>query len=241
MAHQAELWVGAGAQPATACGLCRVQCVERRTSPDPLACCPPPLPPAARCLDQYFALRVREVEGNETGVAIDPRLTDVVERMMGRCCEHGQWEQAVGVAMEGRRLDKLEEVVQASPDQAATLTYALRVCQATVVNKAFRQQVLRLLVRLYEACPAPDWVEIAQCLMFLDDAKEVAAILGRLTSGSEVGWGLGEGRGWAGAREAAPPWAVCVPCLFLLVWSGHATACEDLRLHNHMCSCTPRY
>lgn len=59
-----------------------------------------------------------------------------------RCCQDGQFEQAVGVALEGRRLDKLEEVVSRSSDPAATLAYALRVCQQLVINRDFRQQVL---------------------------------------------------------------------------------------------------
>lgn len=58
-----------------------------------------------------------------------------------RCCEHGQFEQAVGVALEGRRLDKLEEVVGRSTNPPATLAYALRVCQQLVINRDFRQQV----------------------------------------------------------------------------------------------------
>lgn len=58
-----------------------------------------------------------------------------------RCCKDGQFDQAVGVALEGRRLDKLEEVVGRSSNQAATLAYALRVCQQLVINRDFRQQV----------------------------------------------------------------------------------------------------
>ncbi len=55
-------------------------------------------------------------------------------------------------------------------------------------------QVLRLVVRLYEGVPQPDYAAICQCLMFLDDADEVAAIVARL-----LGWvpwlsgGLGQG------------------------------------------------
>ncbi|WIA09523.1 hypothetical protein OEZ85_008919 [Tetradesmus obliquus] len=135
----------------------------------------------ARCLDQYFELRVRQVEGKEA-VDIDPRLVAVVERMLDRCCAHGQFEQAVGVALEGRRLDRLQALVAAAPDQPALLGYALRVCQRLVVNKDFRQQVLRLLIRLYEECEQPDYVVICQCLMFLDDAPEVAKILNKLLS-----------------------------------------------------------
>ena len=46
--------------------------------------------------------------------------------------------------------------------------------------------MLRLLIKLYESVPEPDWVSIAQCLMFLDDAAEVAKILHKLLKGSEV-------------------------------------------------------
>lgn len=38
---------------------------------------------AARCLDRYFAERVKEVEGKED-VDIDPRLTAIVESMLDR-------------------------------------------------------------------------------------------------------------------------------------------------------------
>jgi hypothetical protein len=47
-------------------------------------------------------------------------------------------------------------------------------------------QVLRLLVKLYEAAPEPDWASICQCLMFLDDGPEVAKIFDRLLRGSEA-------------------------------------------------------
>lgn len=46
--------------------------------------------------------------------------------------------------------------------------------------------MLRVLIRLYESAPTSDWVSICQCLMFLDDAPEVAKILHNLLKGSEV-------------------------------------------------------
>uniref|UniRef100_A0A7S3VN96 26S proteasome non-ATPase regulatory subunit 1 homolog n=1 Tax=Dunaliella tertiolecta TaxID=3047 RepID=A0A7S3VN96_DUNTE len=138
----------------------------------------------ARCLDQYFELRLKQVEAKQD-VQIDPRLVSIVERMLERCCVHGQFEQAVGVALEARRLDKLEEIIQRSTDSLKTLKYALRCCQGLIINRDFRQQVLRLLIRLYEASRSPDYVDICQCLMFLDDASEVAKILHNLLTGTE--------------------------------------------------------
>ena len=46
-------------------------------------------------------------------------------------------------------------------------------------------KVLRLVIRLYEEVPSPDYLTICQCLMFLDDAREVAHNLHTLLSGSE--------------------------------------------------------
>lgn len=46
--------------------------------------------------------------------------------------------------------------------------------------------MLRLLIKLYESVPNPDWVNICQCLMFLDDSQEVAKILHNLIEGTEV-------------------------------------------------------
>ena len=47
-------------------------------------------------------------------------------------------------------------------------------------------QVLRLLIKLYESVADPNWVNICQCLMFLDDSQEVAKILHNLIEGTEV-------------------------------------------------------
>jgi 26S proteasome regulatory subunit N2 len=61
--------------------------------------------------------------------------------MCRRCYRDGQFEQAVGIALESRRLDKLAEAIQKSPDPVALLTYSLGVCQSLVTSREFRQQV----------------------------------------------------------------------------------------------------
>ena len=58
-----------------------------------------------------------------------------------RCFADGQFEQAVGIALESRRLDKLEQTIKSSPDMVKILTYSLKVCQTLVVSREFRQQV----------------------------------------------------------------------------------------------------
>ncbi len=45
------------------------------------------------------------------------------------------------MALESRRLDKLEEVVGRSADVSQTLRYALRACQKLIVSRSFRNEV----------------------------------------------------------------------------------------------------
>ena len=78
-------------------------------------------------------------------------------------------------------------------------------------------------MRLAEATPSPDWVEVCQCLMFLDDAPRVADILARLIDGPEedalVAYQVGGARSWAagaaswlvGWRDSAPPYPPAPP------------------------------
>ena len=58
-----------------------------------------------------------------------------------RCFADAQFEQAVGIALEARRLDKLEQTIKSSPDMVKILTYSLQVCQTLVISREFRQQV----------------------------------------------------------------------------------------------------
>lgn len=46
--------------------------------------------------------------------AIDPRLEAVVDRMLLRCFEDGQFKQALGIAIETRRMDVFEKAILSS-------------------------------------------------------------------------------------------------------------------------------
>lgn len=134
----------------------------------------------AHAIDQYVKVRTA-TEPTE----VDARLESIVERMIERCVLDGQFQQAVGVTIESRRLDKLEEVIKRSPNMVDVVTYALNVCKNHIVNREFRQQVLRLIIKLYESVESPEWVNICMCLMLLNDHNEVANILQTLIQGSE--------------------------------------------------------
>ena len=64
----------------------------------------------AKCIDSYTSKRTAGEEN------IDKRLETIVDRMFDRCFQHGQYRQALGIAIETRRLDVFERAV--SGDQS---------------------------------------------------------------------------------------------------------------------------
>lgn len=107
---------------------------------------------------------------------IDPRLQDIVERMFQRCAEDCEYEQAIGIALESRRLDIVKSIIQKG-DASKLLSYVLDVCMTLVQNLEFRNEVLRLLVDLYKTLEHPDYISISQCLVHLNDTSSCADML----------------------------------------------------------------
>lgn len=146
----------------------------------------------AKCIDEYVAQRT-EAEGAEerdegAPMDIDDRLEQIVERMFRRCYSDGRYTHAAGVALEARRIDKIEECVQQCPqaERSALLAYLFEVAQTLVTSRTFRLRVVEVLVRLHKAPPPESWdfAAIAACLQTLGRSEEVAALLSEVCDGS---------------------------------------------------------
>jgi 26S proteasome regulatory subunit N2 len=133
----------------------------------------------SKAIDEYAILRSKAVESSEV-VEIDPRLVAIVERMLDKCITDGKYQQAMGIAIECRRLDKLEEAIIKSENVQGTLSYCINVSHSFVNQREYRHEVLRLLVNVYQKLASPDYLSICQCLMFLDEPQGVASILEKL-------------------------------------------------------------
>jgi hypothetical protein len=92
----------------------------------------------AQCIDKYILLRQQASEGMAED--IDPRLQDIVERMFQRCAQDEEYEQAIGIALESRRLDVVKAMVEKG-DSAKLLPYVLEVSMTLVQQLEFRNQV----------------------------------------------------------------------------------------------------
>lgn len=67
----------------------------------------------AKCIDHYTKLRVENAElpEDEEKKTIDPRLEGIVNKMFQRCLDDHKYKQAIGIALETRRLDVFEKTI----------------------------------------------------------------------------------------------------------------------------------
>nr|CAH8833646.1 unnamed protein product [Trichobilharzia regenti] len=152
----------------------------------------------AKCIDKYTSLRVAQDQpGDASGSALTrqasgdrywsvnsptyKRLEHVVNKMFDRCFEHKQFKQALGIAIETRRLDIFEKAIVSSDDQEGMLRYAFRVVLTLVDSVRLRNRLLRILVSVYMNRSLPsDAVNVCQCLVLMDDPQATADTLEHL-------------------------------------------------------------
>ncbi|KAG0151044.1 hypothetical protein CROQUDRAFT_651562 [Cronartium quercuum f. sp. fusiforme G11] len=136
----------------------------------------------SECIDAYVALSTaHEAQSSSSSapVEIDQRMSGIVERMFTRCIEAGEYRQALGIALESRRLDIIESIASrySTPDDNL-LVYLLEACMTAITRVSFRNEVLSLLVRLLSSQKSgPDYFSITQCFVYLNDPAPASELL----------------------------------------------------------------
>lgn len=134
----------------------------------------------SKCIDQYTAQRTAAAGGavdDDASEELDPRMEGIVERMFDRCYADGEYTQAMGIALEARRLDKVEETLQKATDRPTLLKYTFDVCQTLVTSRETRLKVLSILVTMHRLVPETDQVAVCKCLQFLGEVRpEITSI-----------------------------------------------------------------
>ena len=138
----------------------------------------------SKCIDQYTKERNLIYEGKSLK-EIDSRLVGIVDRMFNLCFSDGHFKQAIGIAIETKRLDIFEKAITESENTTSMVDYAYKIIMSLVENRHYRNELLQILVKLYKSFAIPDYVNICQCLIFLDDAQSIATILDNLVKSSK--------------------------------------------------------
>jgi len=134
----------------------------------------------SKAVDAYVSYRTQVYDTpTAEAKALDPRLERIVEKMFQRCCEDGENIQALGIAVEARRLDLITESFNraAAEERPALLAACFRFAQRTVTSHKWRREILATLATLYRTLAVPDYFSMCECFLFLDDHKAVADTL----------------------------------------------------------------
>lgn len=142
----------------------------------------------SKCIDEYTVLKLKR-DHDPTADPIDPRMENIVEQMFQRCYRDDCFEQAMGVAIDTRRLDKIEEVctLALAANKENILGYTFNLCQGgrTITSRDFRLHVIAMLVRFYESLADPDYTNMCLGLQYLNQPEKVALTLDKLCRSSD--------------------------------------------------------
>ncbi|CCJ30008.1 unnamed protein product [Pneumocystis jirovecii] len=132
----------------------------------------------SKFIDTYIEKNFQKYE--DPNVEIDPRLIIVVEKMFKKYLENKQWKQVLGITLEARRLDIIEDIMNKNED-GSLKNYLLDVGISLIQNLDFRNKVLSLLLNLFLKEKQPDYFSVIKCVVHLGDSHIAAKILQNLT------------------------------------------------------------
>lgn len=104
-----------------------------------------------KCIDSYTERRVAIYEKKQEGVEVDPRMEAIVNRKFEQCFNEGKFKQAIGIALETKRIDMVRASIEKAANPEAMLGYAFTLATETIKSKDFRTEILQVILDVYEA------------------------------------------------------------------------------------------
>ena len=92
-----------------------------------------------------------EEEDDDFGEEFASQLEKIVQAMFQRCFDDNSYEQALGIALESRRVDMVRASIEKSgAARRGMLVHAFDLCQTVVSPRSWRREVLQVLVDIYK-------------------------------------------------------------------------------------------
>ncbi|KAJ5935264.1 26S proteasome regulatory complex non-ATPase subcomplex Rpn2/Psmd1 subunit [Penicillium verhagenii] len=122
---------------------------------------------------------------------VQGQLQAIIERLFEDCFRQKRYRQVIGIAIEAKSLDVLRmAIIRASEDEKKQqgesrqseelMEYVLDICMGIVQERAFRSEILKLILDLLNEIPAPDYFSIAKCVVYLNEHSMASVILRQL-------------------------------------------------------------
>ncbi|KAI1474162.1 26S proteasome regulatory complex, non-ATPase subcomplex, Rpn2/Psmd1 subunit [Daldinia eschscholtzii] len=126
-------------------------------------------------------------------------IDSVIERLFESCLREKRYQQVVGIAVEAKRLDVVSKVIQRADDDykrnkgkstqedaigpaEELLDYCLNICMDVVQERAFRDDILQLVLDILTSGRAkdPDYFSIAKCIVYLNKDEQARTVIQHL-------------------------------------------------------------
>ncbi|EEP77876.1 hypothetical protein UREG_02725 [Uncinocarpus reesii 1704] len=123
---------------------------------------------------------------------VQKQLQAVINRLFERCFQQKRYRQVIGIAVEAKNLDILRTaILRAARDEKSQggepsrrgeelMEYVLGICMNVVQERAFRNEILKLILELLSEIPSPDYFSIAKCVVYLNEHTMASDILRQL-------------------------------------------------------------
>ncbi|EAS30093.2 26S proteasome regulatory subunit Rpn2 [Coccidioides immitis RS] len=123
---------------------------------------------------------------------VQKQLQAVINRLFERCFQQKRYRQVIGIAVEAKNLDILRTaILRAAEDEKSQggessrrgeelMEYVLGICMNVVQERAFRNEILKLILELLSEIPSPDYFSIAKCVVYLNEHTMASDILRQL-------------------------------------------------------------
>ncbi|KAI5917913.1 26S proteasome regulatory complex, non-ATPase subcomplex, Rpn2/Psmd1 subunit [Camillea tinctor] len=132
-------------------------------------------------------------------------IGSVIERLFETCLREGRYQQVVGIAVEAKRLDVVGKVIQRADDDhkrtkgksaqdhavgpaEELMDYCLGICMDVVQERAFRDDILQLVLDILTSGRAkdPDYFSIAKCIVYLNKDEQARTVIRHLVNSETV-------------------------------------------------------
>ncbi|GAW82422.1 26S proteasome regulatory subunit RPN2 [Plasmodium gonderi] len=112
---------------------------------------------------------------------INKKMELFVDEMLEICIKNNSVKEALGVALDARRLDKVEYIILNSPNKVEILQHSITNERYINTTKKFRNDFFKLLVKIYLSMDPEElkteYIYLCECLFYINDYKKVAEIL----------------------------------------------------------------
>ncbi|KAH6645499.1 armadillo-type protein [Truncatella angustata] len=124
-------------------------------------------------------------------------IDNVIERLYANCLRDGRYKQVVGIAVEAKRLDVVARVIkEAGADKNKStedgpgvaeelMEYCLSICLDVVQERAFRDEILQLVLDILSNVTEPDYFSIAKCIVYLNKDEHAKDVIQTLVKSGE--------------------------------------------------------